>query len=362
MGLATGRGVRTRVVALVIALGVACSACGSSGGSQGSGSGAPKSVTITLLTHDSWAASTSVIAAFTAQTGINVKILKEGDAGAELNQAILTKSHPLADAIYGTDNTLLSRAITSGILEPWTAPELAHVPAEFQLDPTHHLTPVDYGDVCLNYDKAWFAAHHLDPPTKLADLTQPAYRSLTVVENPLTSSTGLAFLLATVARYGDPGWHDYWTRLKANGVLVQPGWEQAYDGSFTAGGGNGNRPIVVSYASSPPADVVFSDPKKTEPTVGVVDDGCFRQVEFAGILKGTGHRAQAGELVDFLLSLRFQQDMPLQMYVFPVRSDAKLPEVFQKWVVPVHPLTLAPATISAHRDDWTREWNQLVVH
>jgi thiamine transport system substrate-binding protein len=354
-----------RVVAVFVTASITIvAACASSSGSTKTSTtnGSLRGQTVTFLTHDAFAVSKPVLAAFTAQTGIKVKVLKGGDAGAELNQAILTKDHPIADVMYGTDNTFLSRALDAGILEPFMASGVDRVPKAYQLDPTHRLTPIDYGDVCVNYDETWFSTHHLTAPTGLADLTKPAYKGLTVVENPATSSTGLAFLLATVVRYGADGWQDYWKQLKANGVLVEASWDEAYDGSFTDGGGNGTRPIVVSYASSPPADVVYSNPKKSAPTVGVVNDGCFLQVEFAGVLKGTHHEAAAGKLVDFLLSLRFQQDMPLQMYVYPVRTDATLPTVFRDFaVIPKHPLSLAPAIISAHRDAWIDEWNKLVV-
>jgi thiamine transport system substrate-binding protein len=307
--------------------------------------------------------SKSVLAAFTEKTGIRVKVNKStGDAGAALSQAILTKSHPIADVFYGLDNTFLSRALDAKIFEDWSAEGLDQVPDALQLDLRHRVTPIDYGDVCVNYDKAWFASHDRRPPRTLADLADPAYRDLTVVEKPSTSSTGLAFLLATIARYGADGWQEYWKALRGNGVLVEPGWQQAYEGAFTAGGGSGTRPIVVSYASSPPADVVYSNPKKSTPAIGVVADGCFRQIEFAGILEGTRHREAAGALVDFLLSLPFQQDMPLQMFVFPARTDAKLPPVFEKWAFrPDHPLTIDPATIASHRDAWIDEWTNLVV-
>jgi thiamine transport system substrate-binding protein len=341
------------VIAAVVASAAACGNDASTSGRQ----------TITLLTHDSFAVSKPVLAAFTRKTGIRVQIDKSaGDAGAALSQAILTKSHPIADAFYGLDNTFLSRALDEGIFEEWTAEGLDRVPESLQLDPTHHVTPIDYGDVCVNYDKDWFASHDRRPPSTLADLVAPAYRDLTVVEKPSTSSTGLAFLLATVARYGNTGWKDYWRKLRSNGVLVQPGWEQAYTGSFTAGGSGGTRPIVVSYASSPPADVVYSNPKKSVPGIAAMSDGCFRQVEFVGILEGTRHRAAAGALVDFLLSLPFQQDVPLQMFVFPARTDAKLPAVFTRWAkIPEHPLTLDPATIRSHRDAWIEEWTNIVV-
>jgi thiamine transport system substrate-binding protein len=348
---------RVLIAALLCVVVVAGAACGSDGSSSGS-------QTVTLLTHDSFAVSKSVLADFTAKTGIRVKIDKSaGDAGSALSQAILTKDHPIADAFYGLDNTFLSRALDEGIFEEWTAEGLDRVPEALQLDARHRVTPIDYGDVCVNYDRSWFASRHRRAPRTLADLVAPAYRDLTVVEKPSTSSTGLAFLLATVARYGETGWHDYWRKLRGNGVLVEPGWEQAYEGAFTAGGGDGDRPIVVSYASSPPADVVYSSPPKSTPAIGVVPDGCFRQVEFVGILKGTRHRDAAGALVDFLLSLRFQQDVPLQMFVFPARTDAQLPPVFVKWAYrPKQPLTVDPATIKAHRDAWIDEWTDIVVH
>jgi thiamine transport system substrate-binding protein len=352
--------VRRVLIAGLLAIAVvSAAACGGDGSS--SGSSGPQ--TVTLLTHDSFAVSKSVLAAFTAKTGIRVKIDKSsGDAGSALSQAILTKSHPIADAFYGLDNTFLSRALDEGIFEEWTAEGLDRVPEALQLDAKHRVAPIDYGDVCVNYDKSWFASHNVKAPRTLADLVAPAYRDLTVVEKPSTSSTGLAFLLATVARYGEKGWQDYWRRLRANGVLVEPGWQQAYEGAFTAGGGSGDRPIVVSYASSPPADVVYANPPKSTPAIGVVPDGCFRQVEFVGILKGTRHRNAAGALVDFLLSLKFQQDVPLQMFVFPARTDAKLPAVFLKWAYrPKRPLTLDPATITSHRDAWINEWTDIVV-
>jgi thiamine transport system substrate-binding protein len=355
---------RRLTVALVAASIVTAAACATSKGSTAApaSTGSLRGQTVTLLTHDAFAVSKPVLAAFTAETGIKVKVLKGGDAGAELNQAILTKGRPLADAMYGTDNTFLSRALDAGILQPFTASGLDRVPKAYQLDPSHRLTPIDYGDVCVNYDETWFASHKIAVPTTLADLTKPAYKGLTVVENPATSSTGLAFLLATVVRYGTDGWQAYWKQLKANGVLVQASWNEAYDGSFTDGGGNGTRPIVVSYASSPPADVVYSNPKKSAPTVGVVTDGCFLQVEFAGVLEGAHHPEAAGKLVDFLLSLEFQEDMPLQMYVYPARTDATLPAVFQKFaIIPKHPLSLPPTTISSHRDAWIDEWTKLVV-
>jgi thiamine transport system substrate-binding protein len=318
---------------------------------------------ITLMTHDSFAASEKVLAEFEKANNAKIKVLPAGDAGAALNQAILSKNNPLGDVFFGVDNTFLSRALKADIFEPNNSPALSDVPDQFKLDPTNRLLPVDYGDVCLNYDKAWFARKGIRPPANLEDLTKPAYKGLTVVENPATSSPGLAFLLATIGHFGEKGYLNYWKALRANDVLVVDGWQQAYYSNFTAAS-DGNRPIVVSYASSPPAEVYFAKTPLTEAPTGVVvsDGSCFRQVEFVGILKGTKHPALARKLVDFMLSKTFQEDVPLQMFVFPVNQKAGLPDVFVKFAqMPEKPAYVSPQAIDANREAWIEAWTQTVL-
>jgi thiamine transport system substrate-binding protein len=319
--------------------------------------------TITLMTHDSFNASKSVLRQFTKETGVSVKALPSGDAGAAVNQAILTKSNPLGDVFFGVDNTLLSRALDEGIFVPYKSRELGTVPKGLQLDSKHRVTPIDTGDVCINYDKKYFADKQLPVPQTLDDLAKPDYKGLLVVENPATSSPGLAFVLATVAKLGNNGWRDYWERLRSNDVKVVDGWEQAYNTEFSGSAGKGNYPLVVSYASSPPAEVVNAEgAKPTEAPTGVVLDTCFRQIEYAGVLKGTKHEKAAKQFVDFLLSKRFQEDMPLQMYVFPVREGAKLPAEFAKFAeVPSKPLVLPTRDIARNRDTWISEWTDTVL-
>ncbi|MFQ5595880.1 MAG: thiamine ABC transporter substrate binding subunit, partial [Anaerolineae bacterium] len=302
---------------------------------------------ITLMSHDSFAASEDVIKQFEEENNAILKLLPSGDAGAALNQAILSKENPLADVFFGVDNTFLSRAIQAGIFEPYTPEALNNVPDQLILDPEHRLIPVDYGDVCLNYDKTWFKDQGLEPPQNLEDLTQPAYKGLLVAENAATSSPGLAFMLATVGNFGESGdytWLDYWTDLRANDVTIVDGWEEAYWGQFTAAS-DGDKPLVVSYASSPPAEVYFAEEPLEEAPTGVVtgDGSCFRQIEFIGILKGTQQRALAEKLIDFMLSKTFQEDIPLQMFVFPVNQDAELPDVFAKFaIIPQRPAEVSP--------------------
>lgn len=321
---------------------------------------------LVVVTHDSFAASEGVITAFEQANNAKVQILKSGDAGLALNKVILSKDAPLGDVFYGVDNTLLSKAVAAGLFVTYRSPALAgeNIPAAFQLDASGQLAPVDYGDICLNYDKAYFAAKALNPPQSLEDLAQPAYKDLLVVENPATSSPGLGFLLATISHFGAGHYLDFWQQLRQNGVKVVDGWETAYYTDFSGSSGKGPRPLVVSYASSPPAEVAFGNPQPTAaPTASLVSAGsCFRQVEFVGILKGAQHPDLAQKWVDFMLSQPFQADMPLQMFVFPVNPAAQLPEVFTRWAqIPSQPATLDPADIAAHREAWIDAWTKAVL-
>jgi thiamine transport system substrate-binding protein len=275
-----------------------------------------------------------------------------------LNQAILTKNAPIADVIFGVDNTFLSRALNADIFESYQSPVLSDIAGEFKLDSSNRALPVDYGDVCINYDKDYFAENNLVVPQTFEDLAKPEYKGLLVVEDPATSSPGLAFLLATHAYFGD-GYLDYWKSLKANGITVVDGWETAYYTNFSASSGKGPQPMVLSYASSPAAEVFFASPPPLEPpTASILASGmCFRQIEFVGILKNTTHQALAQKFVDFMLSQKFQEDMPLNMFVYPVNKNAKLPDVFVKFAqFAEKPAVVSYSEIASNRDAWIEAW------
>lgn len=324
----------------------------SSGGSSPAGSSPASadggSTTITLVAYDSFptadTALNEALAEFTADTGISVDIVTAGDTGTMVTKASLSAGNPEGDVMWGVDNTYLSAAVDGKV---------------FEGPPTQ----VDFGDVCVNYDIAWFAERSLQPPATLDDLLAPEYEDLLVVENPATSSPGLAFLLATIAEYGENGWQDYWSALRANGVEVADSWDIAYYERFSgAAGSDGDKPLVVSYGSSPPAEVVFADPPRDDAPTGVSTDTCFRQLEYAGVLRGTDHPAEAAQLVTFLTSTRFQQELPLTLFVYPVDPATPLPDVFTTFaVIPDQPYTIDPATIAANREQWQDQWTGLVL-
>ncbi len=304
--------------------------------------------TVTMLVYDSFPTKDTplneALADFTRDTGIKVRLLTAGDAGTMVTKAVLTSGNPEGDVMWGVDNTLLSAATDGNI---------------FESEPVQ----VDFGDVCVNYDIAWFAEHELAPPVTLDDLIDPKYADLLVVENPAASSPGLAFMLATIARYGDPAWEQYWADLRANGVEVAESWDIAYYERFSgAAGSEGDRPLVVSYGSSPPAEVIFAVPPRSDAPTGVSEGTCFRQQEFAGVLRGSDHPSEAAQLVEFLTSERFQRELPLTLFVYPVNEDVVLPDVFTQFaVVPADPFTVDPAAIAANREEWQDRWNEIVL-
>lgn len=319
---------------------------------------------VNVMVHDSFAASEDVVGEFQAAYNVKLNFIWSGDVGALVNRAILTKNAPLADVLYGVDNTFLSRALDAGIFEPYRSPVLANIRSDTILDLSLHVLPVDYGDVCLNYDRAYFAAKKLAVPQSFEDLLKPAYKGLMVVQNPATSSPGLAFLLATVAHFGPEKFLDYWKGLKANGLVVVNDWETAYYTNFSGSSGRGGQPLVVSYSSSPAAEIYFAkDKPKDAPTAAITATGmCFRQVEFAGILSGTLQRALAQNVIDFLLSVAFQEDMPLQMFVYPANNQAVLPDLFLNFSRPAEkPASLSPDEIAKNRETWLQAWKDTVL-
>lgn len=325
----------------------------------------PPPTQLTLLTHDSFAVTPpEILAAFESENNVRINVLRAGDAGQMVNQAILTKDNPLADVLYGVDNTFLSRALDAGIFEPYRAAGIDAVPAALRLDARERVTPIDYGDVCINYDKEAFSDANPLPLT-LADLAKPQYSGQLVVEDPGTSSPGLAFMLATIARFGEAGeytWLDYWADLRDNDVAIVSGWSEAYESTFSGGSGRGDRPLVVSYATSPVAEVFYASPQPPEAPTGVMTDGCFRQVEFAGVLVGAEHPELARKFVDYMLAAAFQSAVPWSMFVFPAVPSTYLEPEFTDFAANVpNPLTMTPEQIGNNRERWLNEW-QAATH
>ena len=318
---------------------VAITACSSST-SNSSIDATPNEVT--LLAYDAFTPQEGIFDAFTAATGAKVKVVTGGDSGVLISKAILTAGTPEGDVLWGLDNTLLSRAQKTELLTSYE--------------------PVDTGDICVNYDKQWFGSRDIAPPTSLEDLALPAYKNLLVVQDPVASSPGLGFLLGTIAHFGVDKWQNYWKSLKENGVRVSPDWTSAYTIDFSGSSGKGKYPLVVSYGSSPPAEVLYAEKPIDSPPTAVIESTCFRQTEYVGVLRGARNPNLAAQLISYLLDVPFQESMPLSLFVFPVNKKAALPDLFTKFAVaPKNPLTLEPADIEKNRDAWLNSWRDIIL-
>jgi thiamine transport system substrate-binding protein len=314
--------------------------------------------TVVLVTHDSFALPEALQAKFEKDSGLKLEIRQSGDAGALTSKLVLNQDNPLGDVAFGVDNTFASRAIEGDVFADYQAelPEGAEE-AELDGDGSDRLTPVDQASVCVNADRTWFGDQGLTPPETLADLAEPAYKDLFVAPGATTSSPGMAFLLATIAEYGEDGWQDYWAQLMANGAKLTSGWEDAYFVDFTGGAEKGTRPLVVSYDTSPAFTV---DEKTGESTTAALLDTCFRQVEYAGVLQNAENPAGGEELVDFLVSPEVQAALPESMFVFPVDPATELPPDWAKFAVqPDEPYSVDPGDIAQNRDEWLTDWRDV---
>jgi thiamine transport system substrate-binding protein len=346
---------RTRAAVAVALTGVLASGCTLFAGDDEQAGGP---TTVTLVTHQSWAVPQEVLDAFQQQSGINLEVLREGDAGELTNKLVLTKANPIADVAYGVDSTFASRALAEGVFAPYTSPEADRGPQRYAIDAEHRLSAVDLGDVCVNIDNTWFAENGIPEPETFDDLTESRYQDLMVVENPATSSPGLAFLLATVAEYGEDGWQEYWKKLESNGVQAVSGWTEAYTQQFSGSSGEGPRPIVVSYASSPAAEIG----EDGKPRTSALLDTCYRQVEYAGVLAGSDNQEEAGRVIDFLLSQQFQETVAENMYVYPSREGVELPVGWAEAApLPQDPAALPDERVQAGREGWIEQWRALGI-
>lgn len=345
-------------VLLIATIAVGCTSTEKSSNSE--------NTTVTLVTYDSFPTKDTslndALKDFTKESGITVKVVNAGDTGTMLAKAELTAGNPEGDVMWGVDNTLLSRALENNVFMSYKADGLSEIPSEYtELVKKGEATPVDFGDVCVNYDIAYFNERQIALPSTLDDLVKPEYKNLLAVQDPASSSSGLAFMLATKSHFGDD-WERFWEDMRDNGVDVSASWDSAYYEKFSGSSGEGEFPLVVSYATSPVAEVIYSDPPTTVAPTGNIDQTCFRQVEFAGILRGTKHEKQAQQLIDFLISKDFQKEIPLNLFVYPSRSDVDLPSEFTEYSEAVeNPFTMDPQEISDNREDWVNTWTQLVI-
>jgi len=351
------RAARTALGAAALgSLALATTSCSLVGGDDTAGSSGG-SDTVVLLTHNDFFLPDEVVAAFEEESGYQLDIRPTDGVGNLVNLVSEQAGKPSGDVVFGVDNTFASRVLGADALTSYDG-DLPPGVAAYVLpgDDAGTLVPVDNGNVCVNVDDVWFAEQEIEPPATLDDLTDPAYDGLFVVPSAASSSPGLAFLLSTIAEYGD-AWPSYWQDLLANDTEIVAGWSEAYQGEFTQGGGKGDKPIVVSYDSSP----AFTVDGEGGTTTSALLDTCYQQVEYAAALDGADNPDGAQALLDFLVGPDVQAALPESMYVFPVADDTELPSDWDTFATrPSESYEVDPAEIEANREDWLIEWTDII--
>lgn len=325
------------------------------------GGGAARATELRVLTHASFALPKPLLAQFEKDAGVTLRIFKAGDAGEMLNKLILTRANPVADVVFGIDNVLAAKALGAQVLDAYDGPAAKASASASTVSLPAGLVPVDYGYVTINYDKAWFAKKGLALPRSLEDLARPGYAKLLVVENPATSSPGNAFLLATIGALGEDKAFAWWARMRANGLKVAKGWSEAYYTEFSHGGGA--QPLVVSYASSPAAELFYSKTKLSEPPTGSLSlpGGVFRQVEGVALVRGGKERAAAIKFVEFLRSAAVQQALQTEMWMFPVDGAVPRAEALRPAPEPAAFDSPSAQAVAEKNAEWVQRWTKVVL-
>ena len=304
---------------------------------------------VRLAVHKSFSLPKDAFAAFERANDAKVSVIKAGSGNELVNKLVLSRAQPIADAVYGLDNTTVLKAKEGGILAAAQPPSAAVTAA------LPHAAAVDTGYIAVNYDKAWFAKNKLPLPQSLEDLAKPQYKDLLAMPNPGLSSTGLGFLLANIQGMGEKQAFDWWAKMRANGVKVTKDWSEAYYTEFSRNGGS--RPLVVGYASSPAAEVHYGKGKFDTPPTG----GVFRQVEGAAVLNGAKQPALAAKLVQYLQSAPVQKAVPTEMWVYPAVKNTPLPDVFKHARAPQHSDNPSEADIAKNQRRWVSQWIRVVL-
>lgn len=314
---------------------------------------------VRLAVHDSFDLPKEILVEFEQKHDAKVSLIKMGDGHEMLNRLIITRSSaPLADAVFGIDNNTIAKAKEAGILAK-KQPESAKTVVKLS-----HALPVDYGFITLNYDKKWFADKKIPLPKTLADLSKPAYKNLLVMPNPGTSTPGLAFLLANISGMGEEAAFKWWADMRKNGVKITKGWSDAYNTEFTLNGGS--RPIMVGYASSPAAEVFYSEGKLTQPNMGnlFLKGGSYLQVEGAAVLNNAKEPELAAKLVQYLQGPSVQQNVFSYMWVYPaVKGTTAHPMTVHAQVPTKAQQTaqLSSQRVNARQKDWVNRWVRTVI-
>jgi len=322
------------------------------------GVGTEKLVVYTYSSFASWGAAPFIEEAFEKKHDVDVQFVATGDARMMLTKLLTEREagRPGADVFVGVGSVDLSMARGEDLFVPLTGediPNLASVREDLLIDPTNSLIPYEHSYVTLVYDSQVLAVE--DVPLTFEQLLDPKYKKMLILEDPRTSSVGLAFLLWTIHQYGDPGYLDYWRKLLPNVLTITQGWSAAYD-LFLAR----EAPIVVSFSTDTAYSVIEEGSARYK--VMLLNSQGYRSIYLMGIVKGTKQQGLCKELLDFVLSPEVQERISTTEWMFPANRKTLLPVLFyQNAVFPPDPVMVPSERIGENLDRWLLEWAGIIV-
>jgi len=309
---------------------------------------------LVVYTYDSmvseYGLGPKIIPKFEEQCNCKIKMVSKGDAGQVLTTLVLEKENPKADVVIGLDNSLIQKAIEKKVLEEFTPKNIGIVPKDIGFYKKGFLTPFDYGFIAFVFDSKKIEAEL----NEFDSLLDSRLEKKIVIQNPRTSSPGLALLFWSIEVYGDPGYKEFWKEFKPNILVVTDGWDESA-GLFRAG----EAPMYLSYATSPAYYAEFEDINHF--LAAEFEEGHYIQVEGIGIVKGTKNRKLAEQFIEFMLTEEAQKEIPFTQFMFPVNKNIELPKAFEYAVMPDKKLELDPELIEEKQEEWISEWEKIIT-
>jgi thiamine transport system substrate-binding protein len=295
------------------------------------------------------ALETLIVEHFEIEYNVTATLERFQDTGAVYNQVWVERSNPQADVVIGLDNTYVGRALEGQLFQAYRPEGADRIREDIILDPEYRLTPFDWGHIVLNYDSEALP----DPPSTWEELLDPRLRESIVLMNPATSSPGRNFLLLTIAEHGEDGYLDFWEQIRPNILTITAGWSEGY-GLYT----QGEAPIALSYETSPAYHIEYEDTTRYKNLI--LDGKGYGQVEVAGITSGAPNLANAKRLMDFILTNRFQQEIPLNQFMYPAVDGVALPAAFEQLEKADETVFIPVDRVDANFEQWLSDWQAVM--
>jgi thiamine transport system substrate-binding protein len=336
--------------------------------------------TIRLLTHEEFHLPQEAIDDFTDRTGIEVLVFVEKNTNTMVDLLERTVANPIADVVLGIDSLERRRVTEKRLVEPYRPIALA------QLDPSlllqdGMLTPVSQLAACLNRSKSRYdtAPRRIDQlpkpgelplqaPEKIDDLIDPRHAEQAVIPDPLSSRLGLYFLVAIERLHpenveGVTPWPKFVDEMLRWGVEIAPSWEEAWFSRFQPSAGLANtdtRSLTWGSSGMPAVSVRFLPELPDDVDVAVIDSGCVKIVNYAGVVNNTPNRRNAGRLVDAFIEPLFQFEVPDRYGSRPTRTDIVRTDAWRRFGVNVTAIPIDEWRIGPLWEVWLMTWKQIV--